>query len=380
MRIGIAGLGTAGLAFIPPVVAHPGLELVAVSEPDAAARDAVCARHEAVGYGDLDGMLAHPGLDGVIIATPTPLHAAHAIACFAAGKHVVLEKPMATSVADAIRICAAAEEAGRVLIVGHSHSFDQPVRAMREIIASGTLGRVRMIHSWCFSDWIYRPRRDDELRVETGGGVTLRQGSHQFDIIRLLAGGDLARITAHTFDWDPQRSAIGAHSATLEFESGAVATAVYNGYGGLASSELVAGVTEWGFLEPETTPSARVAPADVAQAKRRRANASDKSQAPFQPHFGLTVVSCERGDIRQSSEGLLVYSAAGRQQIDLPPSRTPHTLVMEEFHDAVAGRTAPLHDGRWGLANLETCLAAITSSERGEPVTLHHQIKLAEAG
>ena len=267
MRVGIAGLGTAGLAFIPPIAAHPALALVAVSEPDAAARAAVAERCGAVGYADLAAMLAHPGLDAVIIATPTPLHAEHAIACLAAGKHVVLEKPMATSVADGVRICAAAEAAGRVLVVGHSHSFDQPVRAMRDLIAGGTLGRVRMIHSWCFSDWIYRPRRPDELRVETGGGVTLRQGSHQFDIIRLLAGGDLARITAHTFDWDPDRAAIGAHSATLEFESGAVATAVYNGYGGLASSELVAGVTEWGFLEPETTPSLRVPPADVAQAK-----------------------------------------------------------------------------------------------------------------
>jgi len=380
MKLGIAGLGTAGLAFIPPIAAHPALELAAVSEPDAAARAAVAERCGAVGYDDLAAMLAHPGLDAVIIATPTPLHAEHAIACFAAGKHVVLEKPMATSLADGLRICAAAEAAGRVLIVGHSHSFDQPVRAMRDLIAGGTLGRVRMIHSWCFSDWIYRPRRPDELRVETGGGVTLRQGSHQFDIIRLLAGGDLARITAHAFDWDPARSAIGAHSAILEFESGAVATAVYNGYGGLASSELVAGVTEWGFLEKQTTPSTRAAPADVAQAKRARANASDKSQAPFQPHFGLTVVSCERGDIRQSPTGLLVYSAAGRQEIALPPSRTPHTLVMEAFHDAVSGRAAPLHDGRWGLANLETCLAAITSSERGEAVTLHHQIRLAEAG
>ncbi len=380
MRIGIAGLGTAGLAFIPPIAAHPALELAAVCEPDAAARTAVAERCGAVGYEDLDAMLAHPGLEAVVIATPTPLHAAHAIACFSAGQHVVLEKPMATSVADGLRICAAAEAAGRVLIVGHSHSFDAPVRAMRALIAGGTLGRVRMIHSWCFSDWIYRPRRPDELRVASGGGVTLRQGSHQFDIIRLLAGGDLARITAHTFNWDPARSAIGAHSATLEFAGGAVATAVYNGYGGLASSELVAGITEWGFLEPETTPSLRVAPADVAQAKRRRADASDKSRAPYQPHFGLTVVSCERGDIRQSPTGLLVYSAAGRQAIELPPSRTPHTLVMEEFHDAVSGHAAPLHDGRWGLANLETCLAAIASSAQGGPVTLQHQIRLTDAG
>jgi phthalate 4,5-cis-dihydrodiol dehydrogenase len=321
-------------------------------------------------------MLGHAGLDAVIIATPTPLHAGHATACFAAGKHVVLEKPMATTLDDAIAIVEAAQAAGRILIVGHSHSFDLPVLRMREIIAEGTLGRVRMIHSWCFSDWIYRPRRPDELSASSGGGVTLRQGSHQFDIIRLLGGGALKTVRAHLFDWDPARSAIGAHSVSMEFEDGAVATAVYNGYGGLSTAELVAGVTEWGFLEPETTPSKRVAPSDVAGAKRRRANASDKSEAPFQPHFGLTVVSCERGDIRQSPTGLVVYSAAGRQQIALPPSQIPHAIVMAEFHDAVTGAASPLHDGRWGLANLETCLAAIRSAETASVVTLRHQIRL----
>ncbi len=377
IRIGIAGLGTAGLAFIPAIKAHPGLTLAAVAEPDAAVGNALAAQHQTTAYTDIVAMLAHPGLDAVIIATPTPLHADHATRAFAAGLHVVLEKPMATTLEDAIAIVAAGEAAGRVLVVGHSHSFDLPIQRMRALIAGGTLGRMRMIHSWCFSDWIYRPRRPDELRVESGGGVTLRQGSHQFDIIRLLGGGALRSVRAHVFDWDPARSAIGAHSATLEFEDGAVATAVYNGYGGLSTAELCDGVTEWGFSEPKTTPSLRVAPTDFAGAKRSRANASDKSAAPFQPHFGLTVVSCERGDIRQSPTGLIVYSAAGRQDIALPPSQIPHALVMAEFHDAITTNAPALHDGRWGLANLETCLAAIHSAQTNSVVTLHHQIRLA---
>lgn len=375
VRIGIAGLGTAGLAFIPAIKAHPGLSLVAIAEPDVTVGADLAALHAAVAYPGLDAMLAHPGLDAVIIATPTPDHADHALACFAAGKHVVLEKPMATNLADGIAIVEAAERAERVLIVGHSHSFDLPIRRMREIIAGGTLGRVRMIHTWCFSDWIYRPRRPDELRVQSGGGVTLRQGSHQFDIIRLLGGGDLRSVRAHIFNWDPARDAIGAHSAALEFADGTVATAIYNGYGGLSSAELTQGVTEWGFSEPVTTPSKRVAPANVAWAKRQRAKASDKSDAPFQPHFGLTVVSCERGDIRQSPSGLIVYSAAGREEIPLPQSAIPHALVMGEFHDAVGGHPS-LHDGRWGLANLETCLAAVHSAEIGAVVELRHQVRL----
>ena len=376
IRIGIAGLGVAGLAFVPPAMASSAFELAAVADPDPNVCDALAAQHNATSYADFETMLMHPGLDAIVIATPTVLHKQHALAAFDAGLHVVLEKPMATDLADAALIVSAAERAGRVLLVGHSHSFDLPIQRMRELITGGTLGRVRMIHNWCYSDWIYRPRRPDELDAATGGGVTLRQGAHQFDIIRLLAGGGLRSVRAQVFDWDPARKVIGAHSVFLEFHDGTVGTAVYNGYGGLASSELTAGITEWGFSEGPTLPSTRVAPADVAQAKRRRANASDKSQAPFQPHFGLTVVSCERGDIRQSPDGLIVYSAAGRQEIKLPSGQTPHALLLVEFAGAVQGERPCLHDGHWGLANLECCLAALTSSETGKTVTLQHQITL----
>lgn len=152
--IGIAGLGTAGLAFIPAIAAHPGLRLLALAEPDEAVGAALAQTHGATAYPGIEAMLAHPGLDAVIIATPTPLHAAHGTMAFAAGKHVVLEKPMAATLVDALRLADAAEAAGRVLVVGHSHSFDLPVQRMRALITGGTLGRVRMINTWCFSDWI----------------------------------------------------------------------------------------------------------------------------------------------------------------------------------------------------------------------------------
>ncbi|HEY4297524.1 MAG TPA: Gfo/Idh/MocA family oxidoreductase, partial [Paraburkholderia sp.] len=71
----------------------------------------------------------------------------------------LVEKPMAANLADAHAMVAAAEEAGVVLLVGHSHSYDLPIHAMRELIDSGELGRVRMVNTWCFTDWLYRPRR-----------------------------------------------------------------------------------------------------------------------------------------------------------------------------------------------------------------------------
>jgi len=380
VRIGVAGLGTAGRAFLPAIEAHPGFRLVAVAEPASEAREEVAAEKAVAGYATLSEMLAHPGFDAVYVGTPTDLHPDHVAAACAAGKHVLVEKPMAVRLAQAQAMIDAADRAGVVLLVGHSHSYDLPIRRMREIIADGALGRIRMVNTWNFTDWIYRPRRPDELDIGQGGGVTYRQGSHQFDVIRLLGGGLVRSVRARTFDWDPERRSIGAHTAYLEFEDGAAATAVYNGYGGFASAELCFDVTEWGFHEPPEMrkpvrrPAAGATPEDELWAKRARSKNAIPARAPNQPFFGLTLVSCERGDIRQSPQGLFVYSGDGRKEIELPREQSPRDLVMAEFFDAVTGKAPALHDGRWGLANLEVCVAAIESSASGREILLKHQV------
>lgn len=383
IRIGIAGMGAAARAFLPPIRDHAGFEPVAFAEPVIEIRQSVAAETGAAGFADLPSMLEKARLDAVYIATPTELHAEHAGLVFAAGKHVLTEKPMAIRLEDAQRMIDAAERAGVKLVVGHAHGFDRPIQAMHEIVTSGRLGRVRMIHTWNFTDWMYRPRRPDELEIALGGGVTFRQGSHQFDIIRLLGGGLVKSVRASTFDWDPNRRSIGAHTVFMQFEGGITATAVYNGYGYFSTMELISDVTEWGFTEPvdKRPPVKRglggASAADELEAKRKRARNAIPTSAPHQPHFGLTVVSCERGDIRQSPDGLYVYSDQGREEIAVRNDKSPRDLVLDEFAAAITGRAKPVHDGRWGLANLELCLAAIESSKCGEEVELKHQVAAA---
>ena len=87
-------------------------------------------------------------------------------------------------------------------------------------------------------------------------------------------------------------------------------------------------------------------------------------------------MSCERGDIRQSPDGLLVYSDKGREAIALPNDKSPRDLVLAEFADAIAGKRVT-HTGRWGLANLEVCTAAIESSRTGQEIELRHQVAVA---
>jgi phthalate 4,5-cis-dihydrodiol dehydrogenase len=380
IRVGFVGLGAAGRAFLPAIKKHSGFELVCIAEPVQETRDSVAAAMNVAAYEDMSAMLRGTDIDAVYIATPTDLHSAHVKIAFAARKHVLSEKPMALDLPSAQVMVADADRAGVVFLVGHAHGFDLPIQRMREIIASGRLGRVRMIHTWNYTDWMYRPRRPEELEVAKGGGVTFRQGSHQFDIIRLLGGGLVRSVRAVTFDWDPGRHSIGAHTIFMHFGDGTTATAIYNGYGYFSTMELCSDVTEWGSIEPiERRPavvrsSAGRSAAEEAQAKRQRAKGAIPTDVPFQPTFGLTVVSCERGDIRQSPRGLFIYSADGREEIVLPTDSSPRDLVLDEFHDAITGRRTPIHDGRWGLANLEVCVAAIESSQTGREIELKHQI------
>ena len=203
LRLGIVGMGSAARALLPAVEKHPDVRLTAICDPLAEVRDPAAQRYGARSVADIATLLALADVDAVYVATPTDLHAQHVIAAANAGKHILCEKPMATTLDEAQAMIDAADRAGVAFNVGHSHSYDEPYRAMRELIASGELGRARMMHNIYYSDWVYRPRRPEELDANLGGGITFRQGAHQFDILRLLGGGMVKSVRAQTFDWDP---------------------------------------------------------------------------------------------------------------------------------------------------------------------------------
>jgi phthalate 4,5-cis-dihydrodiol dehydrogenase len=377
--VGIVGVGAAAFAFLPAMRKSGRFRVAGLAEPDPHVRDAVAAETGVPGHADLAGLLRQPGIDAVYVATPTELHPEHVMQACAAGKPVLTEKPMAVRVEQALAMVEAAERAGVVLQVGHSHSYDPPIARMRAMVASGALGSVRMAHTWNFTDWMARPRRPAEFDVTQGGGVTYRQGAHQIDILRLIGGGLVKSVRAAMFDWDETRRSIGAHTIYLSFADGVAATAVYNGYGNFSGSELTSGVGEWGTIEQarRAEPKVALSPEQELAVKRQRARGAIPSETPHQPHFGLTVVSCERGDIRQSPDGLLVYSAKGREEIALPKDWGPRDQVLAEFADAIDGKPVT-HTGRWGLANLEVCTAAIESSRTGREIELKHQIAVAD--
>ncbi|GAB7389144.1 Gfo/Idh/MocA family oxidoreductase [Bacillaceae bacterium] len=385
LRMGIVGLGIAGSALLPAIAKHPHVTVTAACGRNKERLERFASDYQAEVFCSVEELCRSPRVDALYIASPTELHAEHVRIAAEYKKHVIVEKPMAVTLDEAKSLVETAERNGIVLIVGHSHSFEPPIRKIREIVKSGALGRLRMIHNWYFNDWIYRPRTPEELDTRLGGGVTYRQGSHQFDIIRYIGGGRLRSVRAMTGVWDETRPTEGAHVAYLEFEDETVATAVYNGYDHFHTTELTFGIGEGGpSVIPTEYGSSRRTIKNAADPEAEKALKSAKGyggakakkygeQPEHQPFFGLTIVSCEKGDIRQSPRGLFVYGEERKEEISLMDGLTGRDVMIAELYDAVVHDRPPVHDGRWGLANLEVCIAVLESARERKEIYLSHQ-------
>ncbi len=300
---------------------------------ETAARDIGVAVHS-----DLPSMLRSSALDAVYIATPTELHPGHVAEACAAQKHILTEKPMAIRVDEAQAMIEAAARAGVVLQVGHSHSYELPIARMREIVASGALGRA-MIHTWNFTDGWRGPRRAAEFDVGQGGGVHLPPGRAPVDILRLIGGGLVKSVRATTFDWDESRRSIGAHTIYLKLPTArprprsTTATAI-------SPAPTIGGIGEWGEAarpRAEPKPAAALSPEQELAAKRKRARNAISGERTAPAAFRPDLVSCERGDIRQSPAGLGLFGARPRGDCTAGRQESARSGMIAEFADAIAG-------------------------------------------
>jgi phthalate 4,5-cis-dihydrodiol dehydrogenase len=312
----------------------------------------------------------------VYVATPHQFHAANAIAAASCNKHVLVEKPMALSVDECRAMIAAARDSGVQLVVGHSHSFDAPILSARTIIAGGTLGRVRMVSALNYTDFLYRPRRPEELDTAAGGGVVFNQAAHQVDIVRLLAGSRVRSVRAMTGAWDAARRTEGAYSCQLKFEDGAFATLIYSGYAHFDSDEFTGWIGEMGTRKDPGNYGAirRTLRDDELRLKNERnyggPQFKEPAKADAHQHFGVVIVSCERGDVRPLPSGVMIYDDREQRMEPLPPPEVPRVEVIDELYDAVVSGKPPLHSGESALATIEVCLAMLRSSREGREVTL----------
>ncbi len=148
VRVGVAGLGYWGPNLARNLAAIDGCEVSWLCDPSRSARERLAAGFPSARLtGDLGDLLADGELDAVVLATPVPTHAELATATVRAGKHCFVEKPLATSAADAEVASAAAEECGRILMVGHLLEYHPAVARLKELIDRGELGDLFYVYA-----------------------------------------------------------------------------------------------------------------------------------------------------------------------------------------------------------------------------------------
>jgi predicted dehydrogenase len=187
VSIGVVGLGYWGPNLARNFDALPDAELRWCCDADEAIRARYAAQYRSTRFtAELDDLLEDPELDAIVLATPVPTHAELATRVLEAGKHCFVEKPLAQSVADAERAVAAAERAGKVLMVGHLLEYHPAVSKLKEIADAGELGAIH---------YIYSNRLNlGQLRADENALWSL--GAHDISVILRLAGEEPFEVSA----------------------------------------------------------------------------------------------------------------------------------------------------------------------------------------
>jgi phthalate 4,5-cis-dihydrodiol dehydrogenase len=388
LGVGVIGLGGASLAMIPKFNRSPKFRIAAAADIDGE----ILARFRkdfagAEAYDNAAALCASRAVDLVYIATPNRVHAEHARMALENKKHVLIEKPMTIDIAGAEQMIATAKRNGVLLGVNVKHSFEPRVLRLRELARSGELGGLRMIHSWRFVDWLYRPRTAEELTPEFGGGILWRQGAHHFDYIRTIAGGMVRSVRGSADVWDPNRRVPGCYSAYLDFADGMVASAVCSGYDHFDSLELVqAGFSVDAANHARARRELRTAPdADweerAARAERYGGARMSSNAAPSaRPSLGWImsgplIASFDKGDVRMSPGGLTVYGDEELYEIKVGvKGEDGRDGRINDFYNAIVNGRPLGADGAWGLATLEVILAIEESTQTRREVFLRHQV------
>ena len=396
LRLGIIGLGQAASHIIQEIrgAADCPWILAAAADPRDHARETFKAEFGGEVFADAAELCRNASVDAVYIATPPWMHLAHTVVAAESGRHIICEKPLALTLADCDAMVATADRCGVKLLAGHTHSFDAPIRAIQKLVTSGQYGGLHVLNSWNFNEFNHRSRLPSELAATRG--PLFNQGPHQIDIIRQIAGGMVRSVRASTFI-DGVTGIEGGYMAYLEFENGVAATAVYDGRALFDTAELFWWRGEGGQPRDPGLAARRrrnfLALAKLPPDEREARLAAEKEEGRYgaigsgadpryggkpddrkQPFFGLLVVSLENASIRQSPDGLFLYTENGREEIVLAQEQRGRLAELNELYDSIRQNRAPFHSGAWGAATLEVCFGILESAKRHQDVPMQRQV------
>jgi UDP-N-acetylglucosamine 3-dehydrogenase len=187
MNIGVIGAGRMGAFHIETLEKIDSTELVAIAEPNETLARERIGRRPIAWCADYRDMITRPELEAVCICAPSNRHAEIALDAVAAGKHVFVEKPIATTLQDGLRMAAAAREAGVKLMVGHIERFNPAIAKLADLIAEGRVGKVFRVHA----------TRVGPLPTRIlDAGVTIDLATHDLDIMQYVLGRAITSIYA----------------------------------------------------------------------------------------------------------------------------------------------------------------------------------------
>lgn len=319
MRIVVAGGGLIGARHIAHVADHPKFDLVGVIDPDPKVRAAApVASFDSIEAVDVP-------VDGIIIATPTDLHAANAEAAAARGWHMLIEKPVAGTLEQADRVVAAVERAGVMALVGHHRRYHPKVQALKDVLETGRIGATVL------ASMIWAVRKPDEYfdvpwRAGPAGSPIMINLVHELDLLRFLFG-DVTHVSGFGSGALRGQGRIESGGITLGFASGPVAT--------LAFADT--SPSPWGF-EAGTgeNPNIGTTNQDMLWITGTKGSIS----------FPSLTLWGEAEDWSQPAQPNKLPCAEG----------VPLVAQLEHFADVVAGRATPLIDAQDAAKTLAVTL------------------------
>jgi predicted dehydrogenase len=227
IRLGIVGCGrVAEERHLPSLLRLPEVRVVATADLDVARSNRLADRFgAAVRLGDYRALMERRDVDAVAILTPTQSHAEIALAAIEAGKHVLVEKPLALSLAECDRLIESAGRSTSKVVVGFNLRWHRLVRRAREVLNSGALGRIKAIRSAYTHDRTGETAPDWHRKLELGGGVSFNEGVHHFDLWRYFTHSEVEQV--FSFSVPSEYYADETNAITARLSDGVLATGIF---------------------------------------------------------------------------------------------------------------------------------------------------------
>jgi predicted dehydrogenase len=344
LPIAVIGAGLIGMTHIDRALKSPDVELAGIADPTPAAADFA----RAIGvpcFPDYQSLLAKAKPRAVVVATPNATHAQITVDCLEHGAAVLVEKPIADTLADGRRICEASRATGLPVLVGHQRRHNPIMRKAKAIVAAGTLGRP--VSATVLCTWL-KPRDyfDVAWRREPGGGPILINLIHDIDLMRHLYG-EIDSVQALASNAVRGLAVEDSAVVALRFRNGALGT--------VTVSDTAAAPWNW----------------DLAAGEAERFPRQDINAHFYSGTEGsLTLPRLEVWRYRQDqgpAQGWHDPLTLERTALHLG---CPYTEQIRHFAALIEGREAPVCSAQDGFRTLEATLAVTQAAQAGSAVSL----------